>query len=681
LPLLRLMKAFSCRIKRKGIQGSVMSSQHIPFHWQQVDQALASLMLNEVTQEFLELARDDLQHIRYQNIGNENRMTVPSERLEMHRLRAEELAAGYYSVYCEVWRSQQKPLSPEFLRAICPNSLRGLFSARVTGLGSEFSMEQMRTQRYNTEWLKAAMGEFTRSMDRLYARWVGLAEIDAKGLEYMLAAAPNSPDVGTTATQVVHARIQLRIVEARLASIEARITMCGRALSATQSRQPDNSRIKSLERRLDGLKADKKQFEVRQDEWQRSLNTALRRSAELRTISPSLSDHKVRLAVAVDSERQPQGVAYREKPSLTPEPNAAGAIGPEGEIAQARERVRYFEAKIAATDTNIAAFQQSLTHALVHGTSAFKPADIGKAIRKLHADRKDLEFRRDDWQLNLNTALSRAAGARQQDVPAPQALPGKDGKIQEGPGTKGGSAHIWHGFHVEFKALAEEELRKDPNNRGDRWLRAYLTRDDETGEEWHVSAGVDEGFRARFEVLATRAGITLRAQVLTIPPLEFWLHALFENLLEDRSAELFAANKETGGIILRVCEASATYCARLEKTALGQPVGAEVQTLQNESTTAQREGGEPQARVAPKVSYASGIKRAIALVLSITPDASDLQICRHFDEDGMVELPESWTTGDNRLFELAYKDPRHRPKVEKMISKVRTDMRRKGLLS
>jgi hypothetical protein len=75
------------------------------------------------------------------------------------------------------------------------------------------------------------------------------------------------------------------------------------------------------------------------------------------------------------------------------------------------------------------------------------------------------------------------------------------------------------------------------------------------------------------------------------------------------------------------------------------------------------------------------MKRSIALLLSIGPDASDLQICRHFDDNGVVELFESWRSGDNRSFELAYKDPKHRPKIEKTISKVRAAMRRKGLLS
>jgi hypothetical protein len=90
----------------------------------------------------------------------------------------------------------------------------------------------------------------------------------------MLAAVPSNPDVDTAATQVVHARIQLRIVEARLASVKARIASCERALSATQLGPPDAYRIKSLEQHLQGLSSDKEQFEAKRGDWQLRLNNA-----------------------------------------------------------------------------------------------------------------------------------------------------------------------------------------------------------------------------------------------------------------------------------------------------------------------------------------------------------------------------------------------------------------------
>jgi DNA-binding NarL/FixJ family response regulator len=92
-------------------------------------------------------------------------------------------------------------------------------------------------------------------------------------------------------------------------------------------------------------------------------------------------------------------------------------VAAQREADQARERIRHSEAKIAAIETKITAFQQSLTQAIVQGTSTFRPRDIDKAIDRLHNDKKELEFRRDDWQLNLTTALSRLATVTQQEVP------------------------------------------------------------------------------------------------------------------------------------------------------------------------------------------------------------------------------------------------------------------------
>jgi hypothetical protein len=383
---------------------STMPSQPAPFSWQQVDQTLASLMLADVSREFQLLGREDLQHIHYQNMGNGNGLAGPSERVEMHRLRTDEIAARRYAVFCDVWRRQQKPLSPEFLRAICPNGLQVLVSARINGISSEFALEYGRTGRPDQQWLKAAMEELKRAMIRLYADWEKLAEIDAKSLEHLIATATNHPDLDSVATQVVNARSQMRIAETRQASIEAQITTCERAVSATLLRQPsDDYRTNLLEQRLEALKANKKQFEGRRDEWHRNLDVALRRSAELRA----------------------------------------------------------------------------------------------------------------------------------QNISAP-------------------SAHVQDVVLIPWK--------------------------EETP-----------------------------AQKVTIHP--------------------------------------------------------------------------PDVPAVLKLKYKSPMKRAIAWALSIDPEASDLRICRRFDEDGFVALPKSWTTGDNRSFERAYKDPKHRRKVENLFSRVRTDMRKKGLLS
>jgi hypothetical protein len=283
-----------------------MSSQPVPFSWQQVDETLASLMLAELSGEFGELNREDEQQIRFQNIGNGNSVTAPSQRLEMQLLRSDEWAARIYEVYCEVWRCQQKSLSPQFLRAVCQHGIRVLISVRVNAVSSELGMEQMRTHSYNSEWLKAVTAGFSRNMELLFGKWRRAAEIDAKSLEYMLAAAPNNPTVNDAARELVHARTQLRIFEAKVATIDTKIAGWERALSATQLRETNAYRTKTIEQYLERLNADKKELGSRRHYWHLSLNAALRRSAEVqKQDTPDQPPLRASTGVAGEDQTEP----------------------------------------------------------------------------------------------------------------------------------------------------------------------------------------------------------------------------------------------------------------------------------------------------------------------------------------------------------------------------------------
>lgn len=127
---------------------------------------------------------------------------------------------------------------------------------------------------------------------------------------------------------------------------------------------------------------------------------------------------------------------------------------------------------------------------------------------------------------------------------------------------------FWRSIQDRFKVLAELEVTLAPPNSGYRWLRAYVDYNDKTKAcgDWKLSQSIHENFRERFEVEATRAGIALGSD-LTGDPLALWLHHVFFDLLKHNSKLLFAATEE-GGVVVRVCEASALYCARLEKQAL-----------------------------------------------------------------------------------------------------------------
>ena len=99
-----------------------------------------------------------------------------------------------------------------------------------------------------------------------------------------------------------------------------------------------------------------------------------------------------------------------------------------------------------------------------------------------------------------------------------------------------------------------------------------------------------------------------------------------------------------------------------------------------------KRGPNPQSQrhTAPSrgsLNYRSGLKRAIAVELTKNQKANDLEICRALDDTGAVELPDRLKSNRHeRSFETAYKDKRQRHRLELTISKVRTDMRGKGLL-
>lgn len=66
--------------------------------------------------------------------------------------------------------------------------------------------------------------------------------------------------------------------------------------------------------------------------------------------------------------------------------------------------------------------------------------------------------------------------------------------------------------------------------------------------------------------------------------------------------------------------------------------------------------------------------RAIWSALTKKPAASDREVCRMLDEDG---IRSKW----NESFEATFKDNAHRANIQSAISKVRSKMRKAGLLS
>jgi len=80
-------------------------------------------------------------------------------------------------------------------------------------------------------------------------------------------------------------------------------------------------------------------------------------------------------------------------------------------------------------------------------------------------------------------------------------------------------------------------------------------------------------------------------------------------------------------------------------------------------------------QIGPVRDYSSETKRAVHWELTRNPSATALEVCRGLD-DREIDLPSSWSINGNRLFVDAYKNRAVRKKIEKLISKVRADLRR-----
>jgi hypothetical protein len=82
-----------------------------------------------------------------------------------------------------------------------------------------------------------------------------------------------------------------------------------------------------------------------------------------------------------------------------------------------------------------------------------------------------------------------------------------------------------------------------------------------------------------------------------------------------------------------------------------------------------------------RLNYRSKVRRAIQAELIKNPNATNIAICRALDADGNAELPRNWQPKPGeREFVKAYNDRAIRPRIEKMISKVRAEMRNMQLL-
>jgi DNA-binding XRE family transcriptional regulator len=155
---------------------------------------------------------------------------------------------------------------------------------------------------------------------------------------------------------------------------------------------------------------------------------------------------------------------------------------------------------------------------------------------------------------------------------------------------KESQAKGWRDFRSEFEQLAREEEGAEPDHRlcascdytgppaildekGKPQQRPLCVIRAPKNGLWTLNSGVSEGFVERFRTLAARAGRALGARKST-DPAGVWLHRLYSYMRESNS-ELLGPKigGRTGALrhidtVLRICQASGTFCSRLERKAV-----------------------------------------------------------------------------------------------------------------
>jgi hypothetical protein len=123
--------------------------------------------------------------------------------------------------------------------------------------------------------------------------------------------------------------------------------------------------------------------------------------------------------------------------------------------------------------------------------------------------------------------------------------------------------HGWKKIYNEFKALMDEEDRIVRQRVPQEFSYAHVAYRESGEVQCWVQSMATEGLQAGFELVATKAGKSLRSPTGT-PPQEHWLKCLFLDLRAMNSDHVNISG-ETVATIERLLGASATYCLRLDR--------------------------------------------------------------------------------------------------------------------
>ena len=165
------------------------------FRWEDLDQRLISPKTNDLAQEMQKRSAEAERKLSFEVSQSGNSAGYLPRLFDFHEELTNEWAEKLYAVHCEVCRQQNQEISAEFIRAVRGHAVLTMIAARTSTVLSGVTQRGVRTGKPPNS---AALGEWSRRMDRLAHRWSSSLEAEAVAREYQERAKGASDPDGST---------------------------------------------------------------------------------------------------------------------------------------------------------------------------------------------------------------------------------------------------------------------------------------------------------------------------------------------------------------------------------------------------------------------------------------------------------------------------------------------------
>jgi pyrimidine deaminase RibD-like protein len=192
-----------CRISRASVTTDVQRRRlkpkqepsivnvNRPFRWEDLDQRLLSHKLQEISDEMQKRSAEAERNTTFDTRQRGNSAGYLPRLFDFQERLTDEWAERVYAAHCETWIQQNRTVSGEFIRAVRDRAIMQVIAARKSAVQGQTALRGMRIREQPNP---IALGNWTRRMDRLAARWSRKLEADAVAEEYRASRPANLDD-------------------------------------------------------------------------------------------------------------------------------------------------------------------------------------------------------------------------------------------------------------------------------------------------------------------------------------------------------------------------------------------------------------------------------------------------------------------------------------------------------